>query len=297
MRFIPNSITRTIARQILVTQKNSPHILFGVGILGVVGSTVLACRSTLKLEETVDEVKQDLESLKIKVPVEDNRNGNRYTEQDYYRDLGYTYGRCANKFVRLYGPSIVLGGISIAALTKSHTDLTRRNAALTATLVAVSRAYEEYRVRVQDELGKDRELEIYRGIQEKQAEIDGKKQTVKVIKDPNGFSVYARVFDETCVNYVKNSELNRYFIQCQQNYANERLRARGHLFLNEVYESLGFDHSRAGSVVGWIMGGDGDNHVDFGLFEATSARFVNNLEPSIILDFNVDGVIFDKIQE
>jgi hypothetical protein len=52
-------------------------------------------------------------------------------------------------------------------------------------------------------------------------------------------------------------------------------------------------------MVGWIDGGDGDGYVDFGIYDIAAVNnrreFINGYEPSIILDFNVDGVIWDKI--
>jgi hypothetical protein len=91
---------------------------------------------------------------------------------------------------------------------------------------------------------------------------------------------------------------NQFFINCQQNYANERLRARGHIFLNEVYDMLGFERTKQGAVVGWLLNGEGDGYVDFGVFknnEDTVSRFLNHHERNILLDFNVDGIIYDKI--
>jgi hypothetical protein len=63
---------------------------------------------------------------------------------------------------------------------------------------------------------------------------------------------------------------------------------------------LGIDRSKAGSVVGWVITkeGTGDNFIDFGVFDGDNPRardFVNGREGSILLDFNVDGVIYDKI--
>ena len=286
-------ITKSFGRAVLQTKKNSPHILFVAGIIGVVGSTVLACRATLKLEETVDEIKDDVQTVKgLQERVE--KNDVEYSERDYYRDLGYVYGKSAVKLVKLYGPSVFLSGVSIACLTGSHAQMTRRNGALTFTLAAVSKAYDDYRIRVQEEIGEAKELDIHRALSKATIDEDGKKKVVQ-ITDPNGLSLYAVIFDEGNPNFVKSSEINKIFIQAQQNYANHLLRARGHVFLNDVYDSLGFDRTRAGAVVGWVMGGEGDNYIDFGLFEAMSNRFVNNQERNIILDFNVDGVVYDKI--
>lgn len=289
MKLIPDGVTRTIAHNILVAKKNSPHIFFVGGVVGVVSSAVLACRATLKLEAALDEIKNDIQE--VKALRDDPAPDSQYPDGQYTRDLGYVYGKSVQKIGRLYGPSVLIGAVSISALTGSHIQMTRRNAALTATLAAVSKAYNEYRLRIQEELGEERELEVYRGIKD---EKNDKKEVVQVT-DPNGWSPYARFFDEANVNWQKDAELNRIFIQCQQNYANHRLRARGHVFLNEVYDSLGMERSRAGAVVGWVVDGDGDGYIDFGLFEARSSRFVNNLERSIILDFNVDGIVYDKI--
>lgn len=276
----------------MVAKKNSPHIFFVGGVVGALGGTVLACRATLKLEEKLDEIQEDVNSVK-EMGQSSREKGTEYSEKEYYKDLCYVYAKGTTKLVRLYGPSAAVGAVSIAALTGSHIQLTRRNTALTAAFAALSKAYDEYRLRVQEEIGLERELDIYRGAREEESKDEDGKKVVKVV-DPNGFSPYARMFDEANSNWQKSPELNRIFIQCQQNYANNLLKARGHVFLNEVYDSLGMERSHAGQVVGWVMDGDGDDFVDFGLFEPRSSRFVNGEERSIVLDFNVDGIVYDK---
>lgn len=294
MKFIPNTVSRSVGRKVLQTKKNSPHIFFAAGLVGVVGSTVLACRATLKLDKMLDEIKNDIMNVK-ELGKDAKEERNREYEREYVRDLGYVYGKSLYKLIRLYGPSIAVGGASVAALTGSHVQLSRRNNALTLTLAGVMKAYDEYRLRVAEEIGEDRELEIYRAIRDEKVEDEnGKKQLVKVT-DPNGWSSYAKIFDECSMHWQKNAEMNRMFIECQQRYANHVLQARGHVLLNDVYDTLGFERTSAGAVVGWVREGDGDGYIDFGLFEATSARFINGIEKSIILDFNVDGVVYDKI--
>lgn len=286
MRFVPNKVSRAIGKRILETKKNSPHIFFAVGVVGVVGGAVLACQATLKLEDTLDGVKKDLELV----------DGSLKSDEEKHRLAMAVRIRGAYRITRLYAPALAVGGAGIASLTGSHIQLTKRNTALTVTLASVMKAYEEYRARVQEEVGEERELEIYRGIGDDTVDIEGHRKKIKVT-DPNAWSPYARIFDEYSRNWQKDAELNRIFLQCQQQYANHLLKARGHIFLNEVYDALGLERSRAGAVVGWVVDGDGDGYVDFGLFEATSSRFINNLEKSVILDFNVDGVVYDKIKE
>lgn len=305
MKLISYGTTRQIGRAILVAKKNSPHIFFAGGLIGSVASTVLACRATLKLEPVLDDIRAEIQSVKkVKAKADDN-NGALvhkevgatvlYDERDYVRDLSRVYVKSAGKLIRLYGPSAALNLASVGALTGSHVQMARRNSALTATAAAISKAYDDYRERVREELGAEKELDIHRALTEEEVTIDGKKQIVQ-IADPNKWSAYARIFDESSPNFQKDSELNRIFVQCQQNYANHLLQARGHVFLNEVYDSLGLERSRAGAVVGWVLNGENsDNYIDFGMFEAHSARFVNNMERAVVLDFNVDGVIYDKI--
>jgi hypothetical protein len=285
MKLIPNAVTRQVARKILIAQKHSPRILFVAGVAGVVTSTVLACRATLKLPEVAGELEHEIEGVKM----------NLHGTDGYHKDLAYVYIKGTYQIGRLYAPSVMLGVVSIGALTGSHITLTRRNASLTAAYAAVSKGFDEYRERVRTELGEEREREIYHAVTiEQMIDEDGKKVFVPVA-DPNRWSPYARFFDESSPNWVKNAELNRLFVQCQQNYANHLLHARGHVFLNEVYDMLGLDRCKAGQTVGWVIGHDGDNYIDFGLYEASSSRFVNGIERSILLDFNVDGVIIDNI--
>lgn len=295
MKF-PYATTRQIGRTLLVLKKNSPHLFFAGGLLGSVTSTVLACRATLKLDSTVDAIRTDIQKVKER---KENPNlatmmGKEYTERDYIHDITQVYGQSAARLIKLYGPSVVLGVASAGALTGSHVQLTRRNSALTATAAALSKAYDDYRERVRAEVGEEKELALHRAITEQKVEIDGKKETVQIV-NPLGLSAYSRVFDEASPEWQKDAELNYIFVKTQQNYANHLLHARGHVFLNEVYDALGLERSRAGAVVGWVLEGDGDGHIDFGLHLAHNSQFIDGNERSAWLDFNVDGIIYDKI--
>lgn len=289
MKLIPVSATRSVAISMLKMKKASPHIFFVGGVVGVVGATVLACKSTLKLEKTIDEIKEDIVETKHIHEIKSD-TALEYDERSYYKDLGRVYVRSTVKLGRLYGPSIILGTASVAALTGSHVQMTRRNAALGTTLAAVSKAYDEYRLRMQEELGEQKERDIYQGVT---TETKGNKKIA--VFNPTGFSVYARIFDETCQSWTKDVERNRMFLKCQQTYANHKLQAHGYLLLNDVYDMLGFERSSAGCVVGWVRDGDGDGFVDFGLFDAAATRFINGLENAVWLDFNVDGVVYELI--
>lgn len=288
MKLIPNVLTRTVGRQILVAQKNSPRLLFVAGIVGVVGSAVLASRATLKLEKTLDGFKHDVDEVsKIKSEI----NETSYTRQMHYKNVTYVYVKGTYEIARLYAPAFIVGGLSITALTTSHIQLSRRNAALTAAYTALSASFDEYRARVAKEIGVDKERALRHDAVE---HILPEGVEDLSVLDPNKLSPYARFFDVGNVNYHKNAETNKLFIMAQQNYANHLLGARGHVFLNEIYDMLGIERSQAGQVVGWVVG-NGDNYIDFGMFKAYNAQFINGYEPTIVLDFNVDGIIYNKI--
>lgn len=287
MNLVPNVVSRQVFRSALKLKKNSPNILFVGGLGGVVVSTVMACRATLKLAEELPQMQANMEAVKENI-----------TDPDEQRKaVAMTYALNAGRVMKLYGPSVVVGSLAVGALTGSHVQLTRRNAGLTAAYAAVSKAYDEYRFRVENELGPEAEDHLHRGISSVKTEDEDGKKVKKLILDPNKLSHYAKVFDEYNVHWQKNPDLNRMFIECQQTYANQQLQAKGFVVLNSVYSSLGIPETSAGAVVGWVLNEAGDNFVDFGLFNGYDHRFVNNQEPSIWLDFNVDGVIYDLISK
>lgn len=295
MNLIPNIISSKLSRHALVAQKHSPAILFGVGIVGVATATVLACRATLKMDDILTEAQEEIartnEALALEHP--------DYGPAEHRNDLGLIYLKTGLSIVKVYGPAFVLGVTAIAALVGSHHILNKRNAALMSAYAAVEKGFAKYRERVAELVGAEKEEELRYGVEVCEIEDEnGKKTTEKVAGPIDGYSVYARFFDEYSPSWNKTPEYNRVFLQCQQNYLNDLLRSRGHVFLNEAYDALGIERSTAGAVVGWVLSDEGDNFVDFGIFDGDKERarsFVNGREGSILLDFNVDGVIYDKI--
>lgn len=292
MKFVPAAVTRTFGHGVLLAQKNSPQLLFAAGVAGMVGTTVLACRATLRAEEILSEAKGKMDLV-------NSLEHDDYDKTDRIRDRTLVRYQTAVKLGREYAPAVILGVASIAMLTKSHRILTQRNAALVSAYTALDKGFREYRSRVVAKYGDEEDRDLYYGTQEITV-IDPETEEKKTIKRAGNASVYARFFDASSTSWSKDPEVNRFFLKSQQNYANELLASRGHLFLNEVYDMLKMERSSAGSVVGWALSRDGstDNYVDFGIFndESQAARdFVNGYEGSILLDFNVDGVIYDKI--
>ena len=299
-----NIVTRLAGRSTLQFKKFSPEILMGVGIIGVVGTVVLASRATLKLESIVDKTKNDLDTRRELYESNDGPTSQSYRDLAYSKAVAKVYIKTGIELGKIYGPSLALGAVSITCLIGSHGIMKERNAALTVAYVAVERAYNAYRARVVEEHGEEKDLDYHLGRRDEvvttKDEVTGKKvKVVNKIIDPNTHSAYARFFDDSCVSWQRNAEYNLMFLQCQQSYMNDMLHARGHVFLNEVYDRLGIPRTSAGAVVGWVMTQNGDNFIDFGLFDKNNMRareFVNGYEHSILLDFNVnEGTIYNKI--
>ena len=306
---VAKTATTTMNRGMLKTRKHSPEILIVAGVCGVVASAVMACKATMKASEVIGEAKTNLDA--IHECAEKPELADKYSEEDKKRDTTIVYVQTGIKMVKLYGPSIALGALSLSSIIMSNHILRKRNAALAAAYTAVDSSFKNYRKRVVEKFGEQVDKELKYGIkatevEEKKADANGKETVVKkTIQTADGEEVfaspYARFFDESSPYWEKESEYNLMFLRAQQNWANDKLKSKGYLFLNEVYEALGLQQTKAGQCVGWtynVGNPEGDNYVDFGIYDVHNSRardFVNGYGRSILLDFNVDGVILDLI--
>lgn len=285
---LPAKVTRTAAMAVLKAKKNSPHIFFGIGIVGVVGATVMACKATLRVEDLMDDIQDDIQKVKDdKEAVEDPTVED---EKHYRREMAKAVGGGAVKLVRLYGPAGIVGIASVGCLTGSHIQLTRRNAALTAVVGTLSRSLEEYRARVREKVGQEEESDLWNGRSDVEGVDENGKKVMQKMQTGHGCGPYAKLFDETNRNWQPNAEMNMAFLLAVQKHCNQRLDAHGYLLLNDAYEALGIERTKAGAIMGWIR--DPENiydRVNFGIFETRNAMFVNGLEYSIWLDFNCDA--------
>lgn len=309
-------VSRTFNRAALKVKKHSPEILMVAGIgLGIMG-TVKACQATTKLDAILDNAKFEIDAVndakeKGEVAIPDLETGEvvieEYTPEEHKKDLAIVYARTGVKLFKLYGPAVLLGATSIACILASNNIIRGRNVALAAAYNVVDSSFKEYRGRVVERFGKELDRELKFGVKSEQIEETvvnekGKEKKVKKniqVVDPNTRSDYARFFDDGCKGWDKDAELNLCTLKAVQNYCNELLNSRGHLFLNEVYDELGIPRTKAGQHVGWVADNPyGDGFVDFGIYDQEDVKkrdFVNGYERVILLDFNVDGIIDDLI--
>lgn len=305
------SVSRSLHKVGFKLKKHSPEILIVTGVIGIVTSTVMACKATTKVNDIVDETKDMVD--KIHDAVENKKHtsdGEEYTQEVANKDLTIVYAQTGLKFVKLYGPAVAIGIASIGCIVGSNHILRKRNIALAAALTAMETSFKEYRGRLIDRFGKDLDRELRFGIKAKEVEekvVDEKGKDTTVTKtvevvDPNAIhSIYSVVFCEGNSGWTRNAELNKVFLIQQQNYANDKLKLNGVLTLNEVYDMIGAPRTAYGQIAGWVYTDDssiGDNFVDFGIFDVNNEKacdFVNGYEKSIILDFNCIGNILEYI--
>ena len=303
---IINKATRLLSSTQYQVKKHSPEILMIAGIAGTIVGTVLACKATTKVSEIIEEKNKNVEDVHTCL----EEKPNEYTEEDSKKDLTIIYAQTGVKLFKLYAPAIGVMALSFASIIAGHKVLKKRNIAIAAAYAAIDKGFKQYRKNVIEEFGEGVDQQMRFGLKSK--EIKKKDKDGKTVKeteyyiDPDtnpldNISEYARFFDAASSNFAKDPEYNMMFLRRQQDYANEMLKSRGHLFLNEVYDLLDIPRSKAGQVVGWVYDKNGntkgDNYVDFGLYrnDQGTRRFVNGLEYNILLDFNVDGVIYDII--
>lgn len=304
------TIIRTGSRALLIAQKHSPEILMAVGTATTVGAVILTGKASLRVsdileehEETKDKIEK-VYSGEIEVEAE-------YLEDDYKKDIFTNKMQCAREIAINYIPAVTLLAFGIGCFFGAHNILSKRYIAMAGMYKLCEESFAAYRSRVKDELGEDQDRHFYYGteIEETVEKIEGKGGKIKEKKSKvevyPGVEVtqYARYFDEANPNWQRSADDNRFFLTNMQRQLNDKLVSQGHLFLNEVYDALGFERSSAGALVGWVYSdGDinqtGDGYVDFRIYDFVDAAkrdFVNGYEPSILLDFNVDGLIYDLI--
>lgn len=302
-------ITRAAGKVGLVLSKHSPAMLSVIGGVGVVATAVLASQETLRVKEVIEPHVENLEL--ISATLEDESK--QYSDQDALHDRTVIYTRLGRDLLKLYAPALVVGVLTIASIAASHRISAKRIAGLTAAYGALDQSYRRYRGRVEQALGEEgmKELDTKIREQAKKDIAERRKPDADIseigdsVFDLAGASQYAVLYDENAATWNKNRNLSTSILRAQENYANDLLNCRGYVMLNEVYAGLGLPHTSAGAVVGWIRKDDGgaDGYITFGDWDA---NYFDDIYKDVdgvcearrwILDFNVDGVIWDRIDE
>lgn len=307
---VTKAITTGFHRARFKVQKNSPEILLVTGIILGAGTLVTACKATLKVNDILSESREKIEKIRDLGEDKERCKENDCSEDDIKKAMAMTYVKTALDVVKVYSPSIILGGMSLMCLISSNNILKRRNAATMAAFATMKKSFDGYRDRVVARYGEEVDKQLKNAIrtekvtEEKIDEETGKKKKSSKdveVTDYDGHSEFSRIFDESNPNWKKNALYNKMFLQSAERYLNDKLRVEGVLFLNEVYEALGFDRTKAGQTVGWVYRPNDEtvnNFISFNIYDLRDPKkrdFVNGYERSIILDFNPDGIVWDAL--
>lgn len=316
-----NKITTTakdlMSKAVFQLQKNSPKIFLGFGIAGAVASIPLACRATIKARDVISDFRNTMNEIHECADKAEKLRSDKYTKDDLKRDTVTAYTQTGLKLVYLYLPSALLFTMSLISILASNSILNERNVALAAAYATLDTSFKKYRKNVVDRFGESVDQELRYGLQKTTFSVEetdpetGEEKTVKkesFVVNPCDISGYARFFEKLTVdddgNVIPNeywnedNELNIMFLKQQERYANDLLRVRKRLFLNDVYRMLNLPATKAGQVVGWVYDPNDpskQNHISFGLYldNLNYSDFVNGFDPAILLDFNVDGNIWE----
>lgn len=289
-------------------KKNGPDIGIIGGVIGVGVGMVLVGIASTKVNNILEEHDAQMHEVHersdaIKDLPEEKKQP---AEKDIKRDTTKVYFQTGKEMFKLFAPAVAVTTVSLTAILVSHNVLKKRNMGLAAAYAAVDQGFRQYRSRVVDRFGAEVDKQILHGstseeVVDKVEDENGKKKNVKSkieVADPNAESLYLKYFTKTNTNWDEDDSYLQMFFRSTENYANDKLRAVGHLTLNDVYEMFGFQHTKAGMVCGWfydLKNPSGDNRVIFDIREVYLRNENGNLEKAYAIDFNVDGNIYDRM--
>lgn len=299
-----NKVSGSVHKIGFELKKHSPEIFIAVGVVGTVASAVMACKATTKLSDILEESKEQIDAIHEAPQKEELKD--KYDEDMMRKDLALVYFQTGVKVAKLYAPAVILGTLSITSIVASNNILRKRNVALAAAYVTVDKGFKEYRERVVERYGEQVDYELTHNIKTKEitetvVDEKGKEKQVKKtieVADPTVTNEYVKYFTRTNPYWDDTPDYIEMFLRAQQNYANDRLKIEKALTLNDVYDSLGFQKTKAGMVVGWVLdenNEDGDNFIEFHVHKVYIPNEYGEEELAYAIDFNVDGNIYNKM--
>ena len=302
MKINTKTLRKSFKKAQLTVRKHSPEILMVAGVIGTVAGAVMACKETLELEDVLDECKQEKMELE-----EQYAMCEEYSEDALKKDQVKLTIKQVAKIVKLYAPSVIMEATSIGVIFASNDIMRKRNASMAAAYATLNSMYKRYRQNVIESYGEEVDKDMRFGVKhEKVTEVDEDGNKVKIdarIVDLDNtalaISDYSRFFQAGCKGFDASSgRYNLLYLKGIQAMFNNKLIADGYVMLNDVYRELGFDTIPEGWSIGWVYDEEnpiGDNYIDFGLYEARNKnqRAVNDWEPVILMDFNVDGNLYE----
>lgn len=303
-----NTLSRTAHKVVFKAKKHAPALMIVGGVVTLIGSAVGACVATRKLDGVLEETKKDIGAIHEQAEAAEEQPNVNYPAKQMKKDLTKVYFHCAGQVAKLYAVPVAFGALGTTSILSGANLFHKRNVALAAAYTSANELLDRYSKGVIERFGEDMDKELRYGVKAKNVietvvKEDGIEETrAEVVEEFNVLeSDTDKFFDEFNPNFDKHSASeNLKFLALQQSIANEKLRRKGYLFLNDVYTMIGLQPTAAGQAIGWIYDEKnpvGDNIVDFGLGnpnDESVRRFVNGHEKAVLLHFNHDGNILNK---
>lgn len=297
------SITTAFYTGVARISKHAPTILSITASAGVIATGYLAWKAGTRFEDVEgrdwDRRKECLKNADT-IPDEDVPKIERKNRILFILDT-----------VRTVAPAAIVGAATITMIYFSNSISKKRLAAMGAAYATLQTAFDGYKRTMVEALGKESVEKILKpklpNVGKSAEEIlssDNKSDAANVsdavVNSLKALSPYARIIaEESSTCWDPNEDYTSQNLAAVQLWANRRLERKGHLFLNEVFDQLGLSRTREGAVVGWLKNGEGDGYVSFGDFDASIYRVPSDdytrVDSNFIVDFNVDGVIWDRI--
>lgn len=305
-----------VTGKIFTTVKNlarqkSPELLVVAGVAAFAGTLYSMYKSTVKIKDIVDDANTDIEVI---TSTEDKIE--EYTTEDAAEDIKKIKKVAAKDIVKAAAPTVLLAIGTLSCFLGADYIRRQRHAALFAASEMTLRAYNNYRKGVIDKFGEDVDRELKYKLYKEDIEVEetnpetGRKKKVKrqiIRTDYDGYSQFARKFDEFNDLYEKNSTpngkepsyglYNLKLLTEIETRLNDRLREKGFVTINEAYDMLHFECIKAGKNAGWLWNPNdpscrNNTHISLGLFRNKTEEDLRAIAMGItdffIVDFNID---------
>lgn len=282
----------TVGKVGLKVAAKKPEIFLAAGVASIVGGAVMIAKGSFKAVDILEEHKKNLEAIEKVTKMTEEDQTVSYSEEDAKRDLMKAYVKTGVELFKVYLPAVglILGGITL--IVTSHSVMAGRYNAMVSAYNAAVASRDAYKAKL-EKFAKDQGIENLDDILAKE-QADAPEVMSNL---PTNFFEYAIDFDSRNPNWKHDYELNHYFIEANERYFNERLRTRGYVLLNEVYEALGAEPTKEGSIIGWVFDTSADsitkNVIEFTIYDLDDFEPGMYEDSCMLIDFNVDGVVYN----
>lgn len=311
---IGNAVTKAAGGSSLFLKVHAPEILVGSGVAGFALTIVGACKATNKARDILDTKDECINEN------DECLASGALTEAEHDANLQLIQRNTRRELIKTYTPVATGALVSVILVLSGYRMINGRLVKTAAAYKILEDGFGRYRENVRDEFGEETDwrmlntvrperLEAANAEREANREIEADKKRKKKNHEKRRTSheeIYSQIFDQYSDRWRRSWTPDQVFgyLRQKQREANDMLRIRKHIFLNEVYDLLGLDRTETGAVVGWILTKNNpDTFVDFGLDGMPEGKLreilasERNEDIQIKLHFNPDGLIYNMIDK